>query len=152
MEGDAEEDKYRATHAPEPDARGGATARSRMDARLALADASASGLLQAMAQDCTPRTAGEWAARSQSPMRRTEAVLCALADVHVVDEVGADGRYVVPEDRAGTVCEMGAVFEALLGPRFKADTAATLILVKFRCDKILGRAGGDAPVGEVVRR
>ena len=123
-----------------------------MDARLALADASASGLLRAMARDRTPRTAGEWAAQSQSPVRRTEAVLCALAGVHVVDEVGADGRYVVPEDRAGTVLEMGAVFEALFGPRFKADTVATMVMVKFRCDKILGRAGGDALVGGVHRR
>jgi hypothetical protein len=75
---------------------------------------SASGLLQAMARDRTPRTAGEWAARSQShfcswpsseSVSMTEAVLPELARVHVVDEVGVDEkkRYVVagPEKEAG---------------------------------------------------
>jgi hypothetical protein len=147
-----------------------------MDARLALAEASRSGLLLTMSQGGTPRTAGEWAARVQAPVRWTEAVLCALADVQVVDAVGVEkgemcgedrrgdgesgpghgGRSVpcasahassrgdehttlfcVPAGRASAVRDMGAVFEALFRPRGKVDSAATMVLVKSRCDKIL---------------
>jgi len=119
----------------------------RMGAAMAIAIASRSGLLQAMAKDdCRiGRTADEWADLLRASKPSTKEIIRSLVGAHVVvvEEKGNGApHYKIPSGHAAEIREMGGIFEALLiHPRDKMDADATMNLIRFRCEKVL--AGGS---------
>ena len=118
---------------------------------MLLAMASHSGLLAAMINDSSHKTAEEWSCLVNASLHATRERLHALADAKVVEQIVADDgvkRFRIYADRAMPAQEMGAIFEMLLSRyRSKVDEQGLMRLVKFRFDRML--APTSNPIGNI---
>jgi hypothetical protein len=114
----------------------------------ALAAASRTGILNVLASNSTPSSADACAAAAGLPQRTALNILQRLVAVGVAeracsaDSYQGNQRFFIPEERRGTLLDLGALFDVLLNRARGMEPDMIARVMSFRVQKMLavGRA------------